>query len=83
MDKYPSFEQIWTPFTQGWFMLSLVEIGPVLLEKKILDLVNVTESLHQRMLCANIGWKWSIVSGEEDENVKRLRRRTTDKLLLE
>ena len=35
MNKYPSFEQIWTPFTQGWFMLSLVEIGPVLLEKMI------------------------------------------------
>ena len=23
----PSFEQTWIPFTQGWFMPSLVEIG--------------------------------------------------------
>ena len=31
----PWFEQIWIPYTQGWFMLSLVEIGLVVLEKKI------------------------------------------------
>ena len=30
----PSFEQTWTPFTQGWFSPSLVEFGPVVLEKK-------------------------------------------------
>ena len=26
---------IWTPFTLGWFVPSLVEIGPVVLEKKV------------------------------------------------
>ena len=31
----PSFEQTWIPFTQGCFVPSLVEIGPVVLEKKI------------------------------------------------
>ena len=30
-----SFEQTWKPFTQRWFMPSLVEIGQVVLEKKI------------------------------------------------
>ena len=32
----PLFEQTWIPFTQGCFVRSLVEIGPVVLEKKIL-----------------------------------------------
>ena len=31
----PSFDQTWIPFTQGYFVPSLVEIGPVVLEKKI------------------------------------------------
>ena len=31
----PSFEQGWIPIFQGCFVLSLVEIGPVVLEKKI------------------------------------------------
>ena len=31
-----SFERTWIPFTQGCFVLSLVEIGPLVLEKKIL-----------------------------------------------
>ena len=31
----PSFEQTWIPFTQGCFVPSLVEIGSVVLEKKI------------------------------------------------
>ena len=30
-----SFEQTWIPFTQGCFVPNLVEIGPVVLEKKI------------------------------------------------
>ena len=30
----PSFEQTWIPFTQGCFVPSLIEIGPVVLEKK-------------------------------------------------
>ena len=36
----PSFEQTWIPFTQECFIPSLVEIGPAVLEKKILDLDN-------------------------------------------
>ena len=31
----PSFEQIWIPITQGCFVLSLVEIGPVVFKKNI------------------------------------------------
>ena len=31
----PSFEQIWFPITQGCFVPSLVEIGPVVLKEKI------------------------------------------------
>ena len=31
----PSFEQTWIPFTQGCFVPSLVEIGSVVLQKKI------------------------------------------------
>ena len=29
----PSFEQTWIPFTHGYFVVSLVEIGPGVLEK--------------------------------------------------
>lgn len=29
------FEQTWTPFTQWWFELRLVEIGPAVMEKKM------------------------------------------------
>ena len=32
----PSFEQTWIPFTKECFVPSFVEIGPVVLEKKIL-----------------------------------------------
>jgi hypothetical protein len=31
--EFPSFEQTWIPSPQGWFMSSLVKIGPVVLEK--------------------------------------------------
>ena len=31
----PSFDQTWIPFTQGCFVPSLVEISPVVLEKKM------------------------------------------------
>ena len=36
--RSPSFEQTWIPYTKGCFVLSLVEIGPVVLEKKILKI---------------------------------------------
>ena len=39
-------------------------------------------ALYPRMLCAKFGWNWPSGSGEEDENVKSLRKRrrttTTD-----
>ena len=35
----PSFEQIWIPFTQGYFVSCLVEIGNVVLGKKILKII--------------------------------------------
>ena len=45
--------------------------------------LNKLKSLHPRILCAKFGWKSPSGSGEEDENVKSLRRqrrrRTTDK----
>ena len=31
----PSFEQTWVPYTRGYFVSSLVEIGPVILEMKM------------------------------------------------
>ena len=34
----PSFEQTWLPFSQGWFLSRLVEIDPLVLEKKIFNL---------------------------------------------
>ena len=34
-DWWSSFEQIWIPFPQGLFGSNLIEIGPVVLEKKI------------------------------------------------
>ena len=34
-ERGPSFEQTWIPFTQRWFVFSLVEIDPVVLEKKM------------------------------------------------
>ena len=35
MKKGARVEQIWVPFTQGCFVQSLVEIGPVVLDKKM------------------------------------------------
>ena len=36
-EQGPSFEQACIPFTQGRFVPSLIEIGPVVLEKKIFN----------------------------------------------
>ena len=41
-----SFEQTWIPFTQGCFVLTLVEIGLVVLEKRFLNLVDVFLLFH-------------------------------------
>ena len=52
----PSFEQTWIPFTQGCFLESLVEIGSVVLEKKIfLNFVSVF-SLFRDYLPLVEGW---------------------------
>ena len=69
--------------------------GRVVLEKRIFNFVNVFLPVekgrahlwinlnpHQiRMLCVKFGWNWPSGSGEEDKNMKRLRRRqrTTNK----
>ena len=45
-----SFEQTWIPFTQGCFVPSLVEIGPVLPEKKILKFRKCVFSLFHNYL---------------------------------
>ena len=36
-ERGPSFESSWIPFIKGWIESSLVEIGHVVLEKKILE----------------------------------------------
>ena len=102
---FSSFEQNWILFIQKCFVLRLVEIGSVVLEKKIFKfhyfviistwkragpfIWTNLNPLHPSMLCAKFGWNWPCGSGEEDENVKSLRRqrrqrrrrqrRTTDK----
>ena len=66
-------------------MLSLVQTGPVILEKKIFFISSIfryfviippwkihLNSLYPRMICAKFGWNWPSASGEEDENVKSL-----------
>ena len=53
-----SFEETWIPFTKEYFMLNLVEIGWVVLEKNIIK-------LHPRMLCAKFGWNCSSGSWED------------------
>ena len=41
----PWFEQTWIPFTQGWFVPSLIEISPVVLEKKIFSYIFACKTL--------------------------------------
>ena len=45
-----SFEQTWIPFTQGCFVPRLVEIGPMVLEKKILKIRECVFSLFHNYL---------------------------------
>ena len=42
------FEQTWFPFTQGCFVPSLVEIGPVVLEKKMKSLQTDGQTVGRR-----------------------------------
>ena len=51
-----SFEQTWIPFTQGCFVPRLVEIGPVVLEKKILKFRKCVFSLFRNYLPLEKGW---------------------------
>ena len=45
-----SFEQIWIIFIQGCFVSSLVEIGPVILEKNVFSLFRYYPSLEKDMM---------------------------------
>ena len=51
----PSYEQIWIPLTQGCVVPSLVEIGPVVLEKKIFKFCQYI-SLFRYYLPFEKGW---------------------------
>ena len=49
--RCPSFEQTWIPFTQGCFVPSLAEIGPVVLEKmKMWKIYRLTDGQADRRL---------------------------------
>ena len=48
----PSFEQIWIPFTQGCFVPSLVENGPLVLGK---NFVNVFSLFHNYVPLKKVG----------------------------
>ena len=83
--KDPSFEQKWIPLTQGFFVPKLLDIGPVVLEKRVFKVcqsnffISISSPLgkgrgplfEKKMLCAKFGWNWPTGSGEED--VKRFR----------
>ena len=83
---WPLLEQTWIPFNSVCFVPSLVEISPVVLEKKIFKffqyifaislkrvwLLNKFEFPSPRMLCAKFGWNWTSGFGEEDENGRSL-----------
>ena len=49
----PSLEHTWTPFTQGWIVPSLVEICPVIVEKKkkMWKVYNNNDDNGQRIIC--------------------------------
>ena len=51
----PLFEQTWIPFTQGCIVPRLVEIGQVVLEKRIFNFINVF-SLFLNYLPLKIEW---------------------------
>ena len=57
----PSFKQTWIPFTQGYFVPSLVEIGPAVLEKKF-QMWKVTEEQRDDRCSEKLTWAFS--SGE-------------------
>ena len=54
----PSFEKTWIPFTQGYFVPSLVEIGPVVLEKKM-KMWKVYRQTHRRTDRQTTDDRWS------------------------
>jgi hypothetical protein len=77
----PFFEQTWISFTQGWFVPSLVKIGQVVLEKKIIKWSHPIFTflwlsplwrgpgpliyLHPRTICTKFDWIWWAGSGED------------------
>ena len=56
----PSFEQTWIAFTQGYFVPSLVEISPVVLEKVKMGTLYKQKTDNRRS--ENLTWAFS--SGE-------------------
>jgi hypothetical protein len=78
----PFFEQTWVPFIQGWFVPSLVKIGPVVLEifkwpHPIFVIISPLKrtwpfiwtnlnSLLPRIICTKFDWIWT--PGSEDLN---------------
>ena len=50
-----SFEHTWIPFTKGCFVLNLVEIGPVVLEKNILKFLQCISTILKLSPLRNIG----------------------------
>ena len=78
-----SFEQTWIPFTQGCFVPRLVEIGPVVLEKKILHIFTISKlsplGKGQGLSFEKIWIPFTQGSWEEVENRKSLQtERQTD-----
>ena len=49
-----SFEQTWIPFTQGYFVISFVVTGPVVLEKKIFK---ICQCIFSNFVMIS-PWKW-------------------------
>ena len=76
-----SFEQTWIPYTQGWFVSSMVEIGPVVQAEKIFKFRDKYLSWKetwrliwtwmiltrgQRWFFANFEWNWPVRYGVGD-----------------
>ena len=62
----PSFEQSWFTFTQGCFVSSMVEIGPVVLEKKM-KMWKVYRQTDDRR---SLKLTWAFSSGDLKRNIR-------------
>ena len=75
----PSFEQTWSPSTQGWCVPSLVEFGPAVLEKKSkmwkvngqTDRQTTDNRWSEKLTWAfKLRWAKNIITNREHLNVK-------------